>query len=162
MTSGEKLILFITFSIGILFFTIGSYFYYSTQAFLEKAISVDGIVVSLQKKDGTSHPIVEFVDHKGLTRTHYSSTGTNPPAYFIGENVKILYDPNDPKYPVNSRINSTLGVWGLTIFFLAMGSFFVLVSTLVWYVIKYHDGIWFFKKEDRLEFERTGRIDHKL
>ena len=159
MTSGEKLILLITCSIGVLFLTIGAYFYSATHTFLEKAISVDGIVVHLQKNDGTSQPIVEYVDHQGISRKYYSSIGTNPPAYFVGQNVKILYDPSDPEYPLNSRIESTLDIWGITIFFLGMGSFFILVSTLVWYIIKYHDGIWFFKKEDRLEFERTGKIE---
>lgn len=159
MTSGEKITLFITYSFGVLFLTLGSYFYSSTQTFLENAISVDGVVVQLQKDDGTAHPIIEYVDHIGISRTHYSSMGTNPPAYFVGERVKILYNPSDPKYPVNSRIDSTLDVWGLTIFFLGMGSFFILVSTLVWYVIKYHNGIWFFRKADRLEFERTGKIE---
>lgn len=159
MTSGEKIILFITYTMGVVFLTLGYYFYSSTHTFLENSISVDGIVIGLQDKEGTSRPIVEFVDHKGILRTYKSSTGTNPPIYFIGENVKILYDPNDPKYPVNSRIESTLDIWGIPIFFTALGFFFILVSTLVWYVIKYHGGVWFFRKEDRLEFERTGKIE---
>ena len=159
MTYGEKITLFITYSIGVFFLTLGYYFYSSTQAFLKNSISVDGIVISLQRNEGTSSPIVEFVDHKGILRTHNSRIGTNPPAHFVGENVKILYDPSDPKYPVNSKIESTLDIWGLAIFFTAMGFFFILVSTLVWYVIKYHGGVWFFRKEDRLEFERTGKIE---
>ena len=159
MTTGEKISLFITYTFGVTFLTLGGYFYSSTHTFLENALSVEGVVVNLERDDGTSRPIVEFLDHKGITRTHHSSLGTNPPRYFIGETVKILYDPNDPKYPVKSRIDSTLGVWGVSIFFFVMGAFFVLVSTLVWYVLKYHGGVWFFRKEDRLEYERTGRIE---
>lgn len=159
MTTGEKITLLITYSFGVIFLTLGYYFYSSTQTFLKNAISVDGMVVSLRNNEGTSQPIVEFVDHKGITRTHHSSMGSYPPRYFIGETVKILYNPSDPKYPVKARIHSTMDVWGVTIFFLGMGSFFILVSTLVWYVIKYHNGFWFFRKEHRLEFERTGKIE---
>ena len=159
MTRGEKLALILTSTFGVLFLTAGGYFFSTTQAFLEKAISVDGIVIDLRFKGDTSHPIVEFTDHTGAKRIHYSSIGTYPPKHFIGEEVTLLYDPSDPKYPVKARIESTLDIWGVTIFFLGMGAFFILVSSLAWYMLKYHNGIWFFRKEDRLEFERTGRID---
>ncbi|WP_445383026.1 DUF3592 domain-containing protein [Robiginitalea sp. IMCC43444] len=162
MTSGEKGLLLIIFSVGVLLLAIGSYCYSTTHTFVEKAISVDGIVVGLQKKDGTSRPLVEYSDHNGFTRTHYSKTGTNPPAYFVGEKVKILYDPDDSQYHLNSRIDSTPGLWGLTIFLLALGSVFIFVSALVCYIIQIHGGIWFFRKKDRLEFEENGSLDHTI
>ena len=159
MTPNERIGLTITYITGFILLSIGIYSYISTKGFMENAIAVDGVVINRPDRDASMRPIVEFTDHTGVKRLHYSSLRSDPPRFFIGEKVKILYNPNDPKYPVNAKIDSTIDVWGVAIFLSGMGSFFILLSMLVWYVKTYKNGVLFLRKEDRIEFERTGKIE---
>lgn len=159
MTPNERLGLTITYITGFILLSIGIYSYISTKGFMENAIAVDGIVINSPDRDASMRPIVEYTDHTGVKRLHYSSFRSDPPRFFIGEKVKILYDPNDPKYPVNAKIDSTINVWSIAIFLSGMGSFFILLSTLVWYMKTYKNGVLFLRKADRKEFDRTGKIE---
>lgn len=125
---------------------------------MKRAIAVEGTVVNNQEKGAAMRPVVEFTDHKGVKRLHYSAISSDPPRFFIGEKVDILYDPLDPKYPVNAKIDSTMTIWGIAIFLSGFGSFFIFISTIVWYLKTYKNGVFLFRREDRLEFERTGKI----
>lgn len=159
MLPNERLALIITYTAGFILLAVGVYSYFSTQEFLDKAISVDGVVVNNQGRNAPMRPVVKFTDHTGAIRLHYSALSTDPPRFFIGEKVNILYDPNDPKYPVNAKIDSTMTVWGTAIFLSIMGSFFIMVSTLVWYVKTYKNGVLFLRKADRVEFRKTGKVE---
>jgi Protein of unknown function (DUF3592) len=50
------------------------------------------------------YPVVEFALPDGTRKTVQLSMGSWPPAYEIGEQVTILYDPDKP---INARIQST-------------------------------------------------------
>ena len=159
MTPNERLGLTITYVTGFIFLGIGIFSYISTKDFMQNAMAVDGVVINSPDTNASMRPIVEFTDHTGVKRLHYSSFRSDPPRFFKGEKVKILYDPNDPKYPVNAKIDSTFNVWGIAIFMSGMGSFFIFLSTLVWYVKTYKNGVLLLRKEDRIEFEKTGKIE---
>ena len=121
--------------IGLGFLFAAAYFKQQADNLLDVAVEAPGIVVALERKSsGAFSPVVEWTDHSGATRTLYSSVSTQPPRFFEGEKVSILYDPADPKYPVNARIKSTLGIWGAAIFFLVFGSFWLFVTLVSWYV----------------------------
>lgn len=159
MTPNERLGLTITYITGFVLLGFGIFSYLSTKGFMENAIAVDGVVINSPGSDASMRPVVEFTDHNGVKRLHYASLRSDPPRFFKGEKVKILYNPNDPRYPVNAKIDSTFDVWGVAIFLSGMGSFFMLLSTLVWYVKTYKNGVLFLRKEDRIEFERTGKVE---
>lgn len=137
--------------VGVCLILGGVYSYERTSSLIERAISVDGVVARMERTEsGTFRPIVEFVDHQDIQRTLYSSASTNPPSFFEGEQVTVIYDPNDPKYPVNARINATMSLWGLAIFLVCFGLFFILVSLASWYISS-KGGVIYFDRGPRAE-----------
>lgn len=121
--------------IGIGFLLAGVYFQQRAADLVDVAEEAPGIVVALERKSGGSFsPVVEWTDHTGTKRTLFSSISSSPPHFFEGEKVVVLFDPADPKYPVNARIKSTFEVWGAAIFFFAFGGFWLFVTIITWYV----------------------------
>ena len=121
--------------IGIGFILAGIFFQMRAAEFVEVAVEASGVVIALERKSGGSFsPVVEWTDHTGASRTFYSAMASHPPRYFEGERVTMMFDPADPKYPVNARIKSTLDIWGIAIFFAVFGGFWLLVTLLSWYV----------------------------
>ena len=141
MKTTEKLGLAFCSLTGLVLLFFGIYQYDKSQSLIENGIEVPGVVTALRTKGGSFSPVVEFTDHIGVKRLHYSKVSSDPPRFFVGETVNIVYNPRDPKYPVNCRINTTMTMWGTPILLLAMGSTFLVVSTIVWYVLKYRGGV---------------------
>ena len=129
-------VLFKAFTIiGLGFLLAGTYFQQKATNLVDVAEEAPGVVVAMDRRSGgTYSPIVEWTDHTGTKRTLYSTISSSPPRYYEGEQVVILYDPTDPKYPVNARIKSTFEVWGLAIFFFGFGGFWLFVTFVSWYV----------------------------
>lgn len=121
--------------IGFGFLLAGAYFQQRAADLVDVAEEAPGVVVSLERSgSGTYSPIVNWTDHTGTKRTLYSAGSSNPPRFFEGEQVIVLYDPADPKYPVNARIKSTFEVWGAALFLFAFGGFWLFVTFVSWYV----------------------------
>ena len=121
--------------IGLGLLLAGTYFYERAAELVEVAEEAPGVVVAMERRDGgTYSPVVEWIDHTGAKRTLYSTVSSRPPRFFEGEHVTVLYDPADPKYPVNARIKSTFEVWGLAIFLFGFGGFWLFVTLVSWYV----------------------------
>ena len=121
--------------IGFGFLFAGLYLQQQAADLVDVAREAPGVVVALERSSGGSYsPIVNWTDHTGTKRTLYSRISTSPPRFFEGEQVIILFDPDDPKYPVNARIKSTIDVWGLAVFFAAFGGFWLFVTFVTWYV----------------------------
>ena len=83
--------------------------------FKKTAVEAQGTVSEL--KEGSSgganshtvyYPIIRFADKAGLEHTLYSSSGSYPPAYEVGERVSVLYDPANPK---EAKVNSFTSLW---------------------------------------------------
>ncbi len=138
---------------------IGTYFLFkSTNEFLAKAISTEGKVIELvRKKSGNSsnnsisyHPLVSFVDQEGYNSEFLSSSGSNPPAYKVGEKVEILYNPESP---LDAKINSFSPLWGGVAITGFLGTTFTLLGGVI---------LWANKKKRDLQYHllQTGkRID---
>ena len=121
--------------IGFGFLLAGACFQQQAARLVEAAEESPGVVTALERRSGgTYSPIVEWTDHIGTRRTLYSAASSRPPRFFEGEQVIVLYDPTDPKYPVNARIKSTFDVWGIALFFYGFGAFWLLVTWATWYV----------------------------
>ena len=72
------------------------------QRYINEGIATTGTVIDLEYRDsdegsGTYAPVVEFIDRDGVTRTHHSSSSSNPPAYKRGEEVTLYYLPDEPE-----------------------------------------------------------------
>lgn len=126
--------------IGVLFLAAGLSSYHETVKFLDDAIVVEGKVIDLREIRGSNNsmfkPVIQYTDHDGEQRIFMPKFATNPPAYFKGENLELIYDPRDPKHPLHVRINDTLGLWLEPIGFSAFGAFFLFVVIVTSYVYK--------------------------
>lgn len=99
--------------VGILVLGLGVYLGMKRADFLERALPADGEVIRLDERRSDDsyvyYPIVEFKvpgSYDVLTFSHDS--GSNPPSYAVGEQVVVLYDPQNPK---NAIIDAGLFNW---------------------------------------------------
>ena len=121
--------------IGAACWIFGAYSYVETRDFAAHAVAVEGTVVELQVQRSsrgiTYLPVVEYLDTAGKQHTLYSSTSSNPPAFFVDQKVKVLYRPDDPEFPLHAKIEGTTQLFGVAIFMGVFGSIFFLVGALV-------------------------------
>jgi len=83
--------------------------------FLETAVSAEGKVVDFNRKRSDNnyvyYPIVEFTypgSSDAVTITFEHQSGSNPPSYFKGEQVRVLYNPDNPQ---NAIIDAGIMNW---------------------------------------------------
>jgi len=86
--------------------------YRAQRRFLERALQATGVVQSLRaerlQRTTIYFPVIQFTTPSGVTVTAESKTSKS--GLFIGQKVRVLYDPNDPK---NLEINSFWSRWVL-------------------------------------------------
>jgi len=101
-------------AVGVAILVFGGYWIHNNHLdeFLAKPAVADGQVVENQRVDnyrhgyrvGTSYlAIVRFTDRNGQTVVHRDWVSFNPPAYFVGQSVKIFYDPQDSQAAMIDR-----------------------------------------------------------
>jgi hypothetical protein len=97
------------------FLALGASCYNRAAHFKKTAVKALGTVIEL-KEDSSGgaqshtvyYPIIRFVDKAGQEHTLYSSSGSYPPAYEVGEHVSVLYDPANPK---EAKVNTFSDLW---------------------------------------------------
>ena len=96
---------------------LGASCYNRAASFRKTAVEAQGAVIGLREGLSTGahgesstvyYPIIRFADKAGQDHTLYSSSGSDPPAYEVGERVSVLYDPANPK---EAKVNSFTGLW---------------------------------------------------
>ena len=96
--------------LGVLYLCF--YLYNDNRVFLATAKETDGEVVELISKrdsDGTTYrPRVRYRPQGGYDMFFESSVSSNPPAFDVGEKVKVLYEPGNPQ---SAKINSFMSLW---------------------------------------------------
>ena len=122
-------LLFSTIGLGLL---AGSVFLYSnTAGFVARAATAEGKVIDLVRNRSSSgssstyRPVVEFTTPTGLRVEFTSGVGSSPPAYGVGESVRVLYDRMDPQ---KARIKSFFSLWFGFLIVLALGLIFAVVG----------------------------------
>ena len=104
-----------------------------TMHFVQAAVRAEGMVtemVSETGKDGDKSyaPTFRFHDASGAEYTVSSRMYQSPPEFQVGEAVKILYLPNNPK---NARIDGFWQVWGLPVIMGMSGGLTLLIGVMV-------------------------------
>jgi hypothetical protein len=76
-------------------------------------------MISSEDSDGgvTYAPVIEY-RVQGRTYTYKSSNYTNPPAYHMGQQVEMVYDP---AHPDQARINTFFELWLVPILLVPCG-----------------------------------------
>ncbi|BAT54012.1 hypothetical protein NOS3756_29760 [Nostoc sp. NIES-3756] len=97
-------------------------------------VKTQGTVIDFERvksvdSEGHSHeyyyPIVSFTPSSGKTTTFESRTGSYPPAFSKGQQVEIVYNPQQPS---SAMIYSWFDLWFLPTMFTGMGSIFALIG----------------------------------
>lgn len=135
-SKGHRAIVMLFFAIGGISLGASAYFAYTTHRFLQRAVEVPGKVTKMVRRgDQTYAPIVEYVDLTGQRRVLHSSFSSNPPSFYEGESVKVVYDPADSNFPLGARIRSFGQLWGATLFTLVFGAVFGGIAGAHWLVV---------------------------
>ncbi len=120
--------------IGSIFAVTGIIFIINTRSFIDTAVSAQGTVIDLKLRSSTDskgrsssvyYPVVKFTPSNGEPTTFESNSGSKPPAFKKGQQVEVLYHPQEPN---SAMINSWLELWFLPGMFTGMGSLFVLIG----------------------------------
>ncbi len=132
---GHKALLMLFFFVAAVSLASSAYFGSTTHRFVQRAVRVPGKVVRLSHVTRTYAPIVEYVDLTGQPRTLFSTTGSRPPSFFKGEVVTVLYDPEDPEFPLGAKIDTFEQLWGGTLFGVIFGTAFGGIALAHWMLI---------------------------
>jgi hypothetical protein len=131
----HKTAVILFFAIGAMSLALSAYFFYATQQFLARAVEVPGQVVKLVGRGTTYAPVVDYVDLHGQKRTLYSNQGSSPPSFFQGQEVTVLYDPEDPEFPLTAKVSSFGQLWGASLFALVFGAAFAGIALAHWLLL---------------------------
>ncbi|MHC0447871.1 DUF3592 domain-containing protein [Flavobacterium sp. 3-218] len=124
-----RIIKYVFLTIGLALLAGAFYFYQSKQAFLDRAVKVQGTVTALipSRSDNstTYKPVVSYTTKEGKQIEFTSSVSSNPPSYHEGETVEIFYDPADP---YDADINGFASLWLAPLILGILGSIFFLIG----------------------------------
>ncbi|HEY2982253.1 MAG TPA: DUF3592 domain-containing protein, partial [Anaerolineales bacterium] len=91
----------ITFGgIGLVMLAIAGMLYFREQSFLQRAETATGTVtdfnMSSSSEGGSSYcPVIEFSTRDGQPVRYYGNVCSAPPAFDLGDQVEVLYDPDN-------------------------------------------------------------------
>jgi Protein of unknown function (DUF3592) len=110
-------------SSAIIFLTVSFFLYLHTQKFIQSANRTQGIITQLIEKkdhdtDSLYYPVCTFQDSRGNQHQIYSSMGSYPPSYKIGDKISVLYQPNNPE---KAMIDNFSEKWFLSAMFAGGG-----------------------------------------
>jgi hypothetical protein len=117
--------------VTVILVAVAILFFMRTRNFLEGSLSAEGVVVDFgtRYQDGSTyyHPIVEYDLPNGETVVFQSGAGSKPPAYSVGEEVQVFYDPEDPK---DARIDDWLDLYLVTLILGLMAFIFGILAAV--------------------------------
>lgn len=123
------LLILLFFSIGLGAAATAFYLYQSRNALLKNGNPTPGIVVDLirsGRRAYTKAPAIQYTDARGQVKMYYHPVATNPPDYYIGEEVMLYINPKNPDDIILARDNLMIYVAA------GFGAVFLLLS--VWSV----------------------------
>lgn len=114
-------------AIGVVSLFAGAHFTIQQSGFLRRCSETKAVVIDFVSDDEADFPVFQFVESKtGTTVTAKGWVGSSPPAYSIGQEVSILYDPENPSADVT--VNTFFGIWFASLICLGVGSVMTLVG----------------------------------
>ena len=126
---GFELFILLFFTVGAIFGIISYTIYRNSRNLIENGVETKGIVIDLHRLKPREYPLapsIRYFTKEGTERIFHSSEARNPPAYQVGEEVTLYYDPKDAD---NVHLQ---GNYLLVYVFAGMGAVFWLFS--IWYI----------------------------
>ncbi len=120
--------------IGSIFTLIGTYSTVDSSGFLSRSLTATAVVIynnPSQMYGGTNYfPTFQFVNSKtGENVTAIGVVGHGPgPAYSVGQEVQVLYDPENPE--VGVKANSFVDVWLMSVIGLTVGIVMLTIAAI--------------------------------
>lgn len=138
--------------VGLMMLAATSYLYIDQNDFIADAKEAEGQIIDLvrkqQNKDGntsyTYSALVRFTDDEAVTHEFIDRVGSNPPRYSKGQDVILLYAPDNP---TDAIINDFWGRWAMVIIFGCLGTIFSSIGggMYFWQVHKARTRLWLLK-----------------
>jgi hypothetical protein len=92
--------------------------YFRTKRFVSNSVEVEGVVVRMERTYSGSRfatydyaPVFSFTAGDGREYTLTSDIASSPPGFFVGEHIRVRYDPANPD---KARIHTFFQTWGQT------------------------------------------------
>lgn len=109
-----------------LFVLIGGFLYIRTKNFLGTAQEVKGTVIQMVYSEdseggGGYAPQYQFKTLDGQDVVVQDSLSSNPPGFKVGQEIKVVYDPENPR---KARINKWMNLYFLPVLFGGLGLIF--------------------------------------
>ncbi len=123
----EKIILSAFTGVAILMLLIAGIASFNNVQKINREESAPGVVVDMTKRleydendsdrviGETYYPVVEFTANDGKRRSVQLNEGSWPPAYEIGDEVTVLYEPDRPLDARIKSVGSSAGMWILPV-----------------------------------------------
>lgn len=93
---------------------------------------IDTVISRGSKGGNVSYPVVRYTAQDGRSYEFESSSGSEPPAYDVGDAVEVLYWANDPQ---NGTIKGFFSLWGASLIVGVLGFVFTGAGVLLFYLI---------------------------
>jgi len=124
----------IFFIFGLIFLSVSFFVYSKTNSFLTTAVETQGRVVDLLRYENGYKPLVIFTDQMGREIEYVPNFSSNPPAYDIGEEVAVFYNPQTPQHAMLGG----LVLYLLPVIFGIVGGVFAILGGI--FIIIYRKG----------------------
>ena len=113
--------------------------YFHRRYFVATAVRCEGTVTKLVESHSNDmgtvyHPVFVFRDSQGREHEVYSSGGSYPPAYKVGEKVTVLYNAEQPD---NACLNGFCDVWILPFLLALIGGVQFIVAIISLCILRY-------------------------
>ena len=135
--------------LSVVLLPLGVLTFSSTYSVVSRGLKAKGTVVGIVTRDSTVSgsrgrtesyaPTVSFVTQTGKAVTFESETASNPASHSVGDEVEVIYQPNDPQQAI---INSFVHTWLLSTLLLGAGLFCAIITalTLFWIIVSRRSG----------------------
>ncbi|GAA4395917.1 hypothetical protein GCM10023187_03420 [Nibrella viscosa] len=104
---------------------------------MKNGVATTGTVIDLiqtKRRSYTRAPAIQYTDASGQPKVYYHSVATNPPEYYVGQQVTLYYDRDHPDDIQIAGDNLMIYVMG------GFGAVFLLIS--IWSVPGAIDSLW--------------------
>jgi hypothetical protein len=122
------------FVIGPIFLLVAAILALGTRSFLQHATRARATITALELRTDPEdqtvsyyYPRFVFTTPDGRPFSISSNTGTNPPAFKLGQRVDVLYDPANPG---DARIDTAVQLWLVPMVLSFIGLVFICIAAV--------------------------------
>jgi hypothetical protein len=126
-------------AVGLLLLAAGAFVLWDSWNWLDNSVEAQGSVIEMVRirdRDSGSvsyAPLVNFRTADGRTVEFQSAVSSNPPAYTVGETVRVLYDPDRP---ASAAVAGMFSIWGTAIIVGIIGAVFMAFAAGFAFVVR--------------------------